>query len=90
MNFFYKSSVFWSFFSEIMLESFRWGLYTSAAYTRVFTVITCHIICMACVEQELRGQPFYFFWGGREVVGDFEKDILQVHMHKKKIPAQDH
>ena len=26
------------FFSEIMLESFGCGLYTSAAYTRVFTV----------------------------------------------------
>ena len=26
-------------------------------------------------------------WGGG---GDFEKNILQVHMHKKKILAQDH
>ena len=41
-NFFYKSSAFWHgviFFSEIMLESWGCGLYTSAAYTRVFTVI---------------------------------------------------
>ena len=38
-NFFYKSSAFWSFFSEIVLESFGCGLYTSAAYTRVFTVL---------------------------------------------------
>ena len=39
-NFFYKSSAFWSnFFSEIMLESWGCGLYTSAAYTRVFTVL---------------------------------------------------
>ena len=38
-NFFYKSSAFWNFvFFEIMLESFGCGLYTSAAYTRVFTV----------------------------------------------------
>ena len=37
-NFFYKSSAFWSFFPEIMLESFGCGLYTSATYTRVFTV----------------------------------------------------
>ena len=28
--------------------------------------------------------------GGGGWVGDFEKNILQVHMHKKKILAQDH
>ena len=29
---------FWFFFFKIMLESWGCGLYTSAAYTRVFTV----------------------------------------------------
>ena len=37
----------------------------------------------------LRGRLFNF-WGGGGGVGDFEKNILQVHMHKKKILAQDH
>ena len=38
-TFCYKGA-FWSFyfFPEIMLESWGCGLYTSAAYTRVFTV----------------------------------------------------
>ena len=36
---FFSTSTFWSsFFSEIMLECWGCGLYTSAAYTRVFTV----------------------------------------------------
>ena len=35
-----------------------------------------------------RGQPFNF-WRGGGGLGDFEKKkILQVHMRKKKIPAQ--
>ena len=39
-------SAFWSsFFSEIMLECWGCGLYTSAAYTRVFTVILKKLIC---------------------------------------------
>ena len=55
-NFFYKSSAFWNyFFSEIILESFGCGLCTSAAYTRVFTVLnllsqgTC-ILCLFHLE----------------------------------------
>ena len=39
-TFFISLSAFWSFFSEIMLESLECGLYTSAAYTRDFTVIS--------------------------------------------------
>ena len=31
-----------------------------------------------------------FGGGGGGGVNDFEKNILQVHMRKKKIPAQDH
>ena len=34
-----------------------------------------------------RGPTIILFWG---VGGDFEKNIMQVHMRKKKIPAQDH
>ena len=40
-NFFYKSSAFWSYF---FFRNHAWklgcGLYTSAAYTRVFTVLS--------------------------------------------------
>ena len=63
---------------------------------RMLTDEEVHILygqdLIGCSSSEaLRGQPFYFFWG--EGVGGgviLKKNILQVHMRKKKIPAQDH
>lgn len=39
---FFTKAHFWFFFFKIMLESWGCGLYTSAAYTRVFTVCLDH------------------------------------------------
>ena len=40
ITFFTKAHFWFFFFFKIMLESWECGLYTSAAYTRVFTVIS--------------------------------------------------
>ena len=72
--FFTDKSAFWTsyFFREIMLESWGCGLYTIAAYTRVFTVVymkdemalnvivpeMCSDGCLATGEQTLKIRSF--------------------------------
>ena len=78
-NFYYKSRECFLellFFSEIMLESFGCGLYTSAAYTWVFTV---HVNFEKYQKRKLTSIPLFvhsqvnprFQWGNQQT--DFKE-----------------
>ena len=54
---FFMRALFRKFFSKILPESWGCGLYTSAAYTRVFTVNELYkkthtIMCIICMDSE--------------------------------------